>query len=178
MNTDQGFDFSTHGIPDSWLDAAGHAPRGDGKPLEKPAPMRAVPPGHSVDVFTASLAALVVCLIGGYLWHAIEVDNTTTYPWVSVVFGIALAVTVRLTGGTPDPQVRAAIALTFYIGGVAGVTFLTARSNFMTLYGSEPGLIDFEQELLRSRLTSPWAAVAWVLGAFCAVQVSYLLRHR
>ena len=89
-----------------------------------------------------------------------------------------IAIAVRLGGGREDVHARSMLSLLYYVATASVVVFIIARTNYLELYGSRPGLTDFEQELLHSRLTDPIAILAWLCGAAASVLVSRLFRTR
>lgn len=175
MTSPHGTDFSTNTIPQSWVDAATEAPGGDGQPIAKTPQIKTPPIQISLDLFTACISATAVSITGGVAWYFLQTNGVTT-PWLAVALGVILALTVRLSGGRPDVQTRGMLALLFYLVTAAAVIYLVARVNYINLYGSSPGLLDIEEELLYSRLTDPLAIVAWFAGAAASVWVSKGLR--
>ena len=169
------FDFSPRTVPQSWTDAADEAPGGDGMPLKKTPQVKTPPIRTSLDMFSACVSTVAVSIVTGFAWYVLQLSGVTT-PWIAVALGAAIALALRLGGGRPDSQTRAIMALLFYLATASVVIFLVARHNYAELYGSEPGLLDFEQELLHSRLTEPLAIVAWFTGGFASVWISRLLR--
>lgn len=178
IGEDQRFDFSPSAIPTSWHEAASDAPEGSEGPLKQPAPMRTMPTGRSLDMFTALLAGAVTCLIGGYAWIQVEMSTGRLFPWSAVALGAAIAIAVRLGGGQPDHELRAAISFGFYVAALVVVLFLIGRTDYIHLFGSSPGWLDFEQHLFHSRLTGRGTVSAWLVGALISIQLSYYLRHR
>lgn len=168
-------DFSTETIPDSWSEAAGHAPDGDGKALAKMARLTTPMAQGSVDLFTACLGTAAVSIVAGYGWYQLQKSGVVT-PWIAVALGAVIALSVRLGGGRDDAQTRGMVSLLFYVATASTVFYLVARGNYLDLYGTTPSLKEIENELLHSRLTDPLAIVAWFGGAAASVWISKALR--
>lgn len=168
-------DFSTEAIPDSWSEAAGQAPGGDGNALAKMTRLTTPLARGSVDLFTACLGTAAVSIVAGYGWYQLQESGVVT-PWIAVALGGVIALSVRLGGGRDDPQTRGMLSLLFYVATASTVIYLVARGNYINLYGTTPNLKEIENELLHSRLTDPVAVVAWFGGATASVWISRALR--
>ncbi len=177
MSSEQRFDMSSDAIPSSWHEAATHAPQGTAKPLQKPGAVRAMPSGKGVDAFTATLVGAVVSIISGYLWFEIEMSTGKPYTWIAMVVGVAIAIAVRIGGGPPDHQIRATISMLFYLVTSVTALFLIGRANYAETYGESAGLLDFENQLINTRLSDPLSALALAMGAVMAVVISYAMRR-
>ncbi len=176
MSTPESLDFATQPVPDSWVEAASDAPSVDERQRRPKKAGRSTPPvATSLDLFTACLAAGATSIVSGYAWYELQLSGFTS-PWVAVGLGLIIAIAVRLGGGPEDVQTRGVLALLIYLITSSVVIFLIARTNYLDLYGSRPGLTDFEQELLHSRLTEPLAIVAWLAGATTASWAAKILR--
>jgi hypothetical protein len=181
VSTDQDLDFSSSTIPESWYSAADDAGADTTGPTalaRRRSPLRYVPTGSSVDVFSAVLAGLVASGLIGLGWYYLESRGILITPWTALVVGAALAALVRAGGGPDDPGTRSILSLAFYLITSSAVIVLVARGVFSAAYGSDPGLGEFEQSLLHSRFAEPMAVACWLGGGLAAVQVSQLLRRR
>ncbi|MDH3680012.1 MAG: hypothetical protein OEV40_08715 [Acidimicrobiia bacterium] len=178
MSTERRFDFTSETIPSSWHEAATHAPEGTKTPLRREAPMRAVPTNDALDLFTAGLSALVTCIIAVSLWYEIDGQTNVSTSWGALALGTAVALAIRFGGGEQDHQVRAVLSLVFYVGALLVALYIIGAANHYELYGSSGDPFDFERELLNTRITRPWAVVAWSGGALATVLISYALRRR
>ena len=175
MNSPDSLDFASQPVPDEWLEAEAEAPQLDSQ-RRRPREMRRTPPvATSLDMFAAIVAGAATSIVFGYGWYELQMSGFTT-PWVAVVLGAVIALAIRLGGGREDVQARSMVALLTYIATASVVVFIIARSNYISLYGARPGLTNFEDELLHSRLTEPETILAWLLGAAAAVFTSRLFR--
>lgn len=177
MSSEQRFDMSSDAIPSSWHEAASHAPQGTAAPLQKAGPMRAMPSGKSLDTFTATLSGAVVSIISGYLWFEVEMTTGKPYTWIALIVGMAIAIAVRIGGGPPDHQIRATISMMFYLLTSIVALFLIGRANYSETYGQSASLLDFESQLINTRLSDPMSALALAMGAVLAVFISYAMRR-
>lgn len=175
MSTPGQTDFSREAIPETWTEAAAEAPSGDGRARVREPEFKAPPVRDTLDLFTACLAASAVSIVGGVGWYQLQVTGVGT-PWTAVALGLAIALAVRLGGGSHDSQTRGILSLLFYIATAALVIFLVTSNSYETLYNASPNWSQFEDELLHSRLTEPLSIVAWFAGAATSVWASKLLR--
>jgi hypothetical protein len=175
VDTDHELDFSASSAPESWYEAAALAPKGDDRPWSRPGPITTMPSGRSIDLPMAALTALAMSIVGGCAWYAVDSAGVVTTPWLAVVLGAMIAIGVRLGGGGHDREAGAALAGLFYAVTLLVVNFLAARHSYLDLYGPSSNLVAFEQEVIRSRLTNPWAILAWFSGAAVTVKLSLLL---
>ncbi len=171
-------DYSRQQVPQSWTEAAREAP---GAGLQfKPesgdrAPRVQAVPGPSADTFTAFFATAAVSMAGGVAWYQAFIRGAT-YPWVALIMALAIALAVRLSIGPRDGQTRSMLGLLFYLVTASLVVFLITSHSYAELYGTRPSWGQFEDELLRSRLTDPMFLVAWVAGALLTVSAPRFLR--
>lgn len=140
--------------------------------------MRAVPSNDALDVFTAALSALVTCIIGVSLWYELDGKTDGSTAWGALLLGSAVALAIRYGGGHHDHQVRAVLSLLFYVGALLVALYVIGAASHNELYGATGDPFDFERELLNTRITQPWAVVAWSGGALAAVVISYALRRK
>ena len=178
MATDAAFDFDIRSAPETWKEAAVDAPEGDANPLRRRRVVGDLPIRYEIDTVTASLSAMIVSIVAGTAWYMVEVENALNSPWVSVVLGALIAVAVRLGAGPHLPEIRATLAVIFYIVTVLAVAYMVERTQFIAIYGNEAAIAGGERGLVRDRLTEPQTVAAWTLGLLTATQVSYLLRKR
>lgn len=178
MGTPSQLDVTNQPVPAAWLDAAAEAPQPEGhrrRRGDRGGHQAALPETTTLDMFTAVLAAGAVAITGGYAWFELQMRGFAN-PWIAVAFGVAVAVAVRLGGGRTDVHARSALSLMVYLAASSVIIYLVARTTYLDLYGERPGLTDFEQELLNSRLTEPVAVLAWLAGALAATLTSRLTR--
>jgi hypothetical protein len=177
VSSEQDLDFSVGNIPDTWHQAALDAPKaGPNRSPTSSGGLKLLPSGRSADLGTACLAGLATSIIYGYAWYQLATNEALTSPWVAAGLGVAVALAVRLGGGSEDPQARGVVSLLLYLGTWSVVMFGISHFLFADLYDTTPTLVEYEQQLLHSRLTNPPAIVAWLVGAVASVQVGYLLR--
>ena len=176
MSTEQQFDMRSGSIPASWHEAALEAPEGDHKPLSRAAVMQAIPTGNKLDLFTAVLAGAAACLVGGYIWYALETGADKPYNLAAIVAGAVIALAVRIGGGRSDPPYRATISLLFYLTATLVVIYAVGRSTLLQLYGESPVIAEIERFLLMGRFAGSWDKATYILGGAVAVLVSLALR--
>ncbi|MEL7156056.1 MAG: hypothetical protein AAFN30_05590, partial [Actinomycetota bacterium] len=160
MGSMHDIDYRQQAIPQSWTEAANEAP-GAGVEFQavSDGPKVRVLPTPAIDMFTAVFAALAMCMISGYTWFELH-NRGVTNPWLAVVLGLLIALTLRLSVGRHDTQTRAVMGLVFYLVTATLVIFLLASRNYESLYGTTPSWGQFEDELFHSQLTSIWSLVA------------------
>ncbi|MEM9133248.1 MAG: hypothetical protein AAF962_07670 [Actinomycetota bacterium] len=171
-------DYSRQQVPQSWTEAAREAPgagisyqSADGHRGPR---VRAVP-GPGADTFTAFFATAAVSMAGGVAWYQAYIRGAT-YPWVALIMALAIALALRLAIGPRDGQTRSMMGLLFYLVSASLVVFLIVSHNYADLYGARPSWGQFEDELLRSRLTDPLFLAAWAGGALLTVSAPRFLR--
>jgi hypothetical protein len=175
VSTSEDYDYASQPIPTSWTEAAAEAPESGHQRRRKKSEQAPIPEVTSLDMFTACLAAVAAAIFSGFMWYEAQMRGATS-PWFVVLLGIAIAVAVRVGGGREDPNARAVLSLMVYLATSSLIIFLVARVTYLELYGSRPGLTDFEQELLHSKLTGLSAIAAWITGGVAATIVSRVLR--
>lgn len=178
MSTDQDLDFSTRSVPDAWQDAASSAPGGGSSGAHRQHLLPALPSGTQADVFSGTMAAVVISLISGVGWYYLETTGTLVVPWASIVLGVLLALAIRAGAGPDDPGTRSALSLLFYVTTSAVVIYLIGIEVFADAYGGGRDFADFERHLRHSRFAEPVALACWVLGAAAAYKISSLTRRR
>jgi hypothetical protein len=177
MTTRTELNFSLRNVPDTWNEAAAEAPEGDNAPLRRKRIVGQLPQRYEVDVLTATIAGLSLAVISGVTWYLLETRGAMTSPWIAVAMGVVIAMAVRLGAGRNHPEVRATISVILYLSGVFIVAYLIERHQFVRLYGGEASIAGGERGLVRDRLTQPLTLLAWSLGLFVSVQLSYILRR-
>jgi hypothetical protein len=176
VNTPDSLDFSPRSVPESWVEAAADAPSyGDPRRRRNQSTRHTLPVSTSLDLFTACLAAGAASIVSGYAWYELHLGGFTT-PWITVAIGLIIATAIRLGGGSEDIQTRGILGLLIYLLTTTIVISLITRATYVDLYGTNPGLEGFEQELFNGRLTDPLAIAAWVLGGALAAVTARVLR--
>lgn len=178
MSSMQDIDYSRQQVPQSWTEAASEAP-GAGLSYQsagagKGHRVRAIP-GPRADIFTAFFATAAVSMAGGVAWFQAFIRGAT-YPWVALVMGLAIALALRLSIGPRDGQTRAMMGLLFYLVTASLVVFLITSHTYADLYGTRPSWGQFEDELLRSRLTNPLFLLAWAGGGLVTITAPRFMR--
>ncbi len=178
--TNTSLDFSMGSVPDSWHDAAVDGPEMDYSPLNsaKKKRLRVAPSLEQVDMVTASIAAIAMSFVGGVLWFALETRGHVDSPWLAVALGALVAAAIRLGGGRANPEMRATLAVVFYLVTLLVSIYFVERFDYILTYGSAPGLNATENAFVRDRFTDPETVLAWVAGLVVAIQVSYMTRRR
>lgn len=170
--------FSVRTVPDSWVEAQTEAGGVDNTPLKKDRPVNVVPIRQDADVLTGSVAALAISVISGVFWYLYETGDVGSSPWIAVPVGMFIAVAVRLGTGSDYSDVRATIALIFYILTVFGTAFFIESHDYRLVFGERPDFSELQTELVRDRLTRPMTMLAWLVGVFATLQTGFALNRR
>lgn len=170
--------FSMKSVPDSWVEAQHEAGGFDNSPLKHNRAVSIVPIRQDADALTGSVGALAMSVITGLCWYLYESRDIVSSPWLAIPVGMLIAVAVRLGSGGNHSDVRATIALIFYILTVFITAFFIESRDFLLVFGERPGFYELQTELVRDRLTQPTTMVAWVAGVFATLQTGFALNNK
>ncbi len=172
------YDFSTAEIPAEWYEAAADAPEPVPGRLTRSKLPGGLPLGQQYNAFSAVMITIVLSGVSTYAWYVAEAGSDASYPWIPVVIGVVIALSLRFAGGEAEHRLRAAMAFGFYLVTVTVSLLLIGRADYLSLYGSTPSPADIEQQLRFGRLADPLMVGGLVMGAVATARLSYLLRHR
>ena len=170
--------FSLKTVPDTWVEAQEEAGGVDNTPIKKDRAVNVVPLREEADAITGVVAAFCMSVITGTCWYLYEINDVMTTPWLAIPVGVLIAVAVRLGSGADHSDVRATIALIFYILTVFITAFFIESHDYQLVFGRRPGFDALQTELVRDRLTQPATMLGWLVGVFAVVQTGFALSNK
>lgn len=173
------FDFSVRSVPDAWSDAAKEAPQGTPGPLiDRGVGRHRLPSGIRPDLITGTLTGLAMTVISGAAWFALDVGGIYRGPWLAVLLGFLIAVSVRLGAGPAGPEQRATVGGVLYLVAVVATTYFIVRENYANLYRRDPSETQIETIFTDEYLSDPLTVLAWVLGLAVLLWASFTLKSK
>lgn len=170
--------FSLKTVPDTWVEAQSEAGGADNTPMKKDRAVNVVPLREEADAITGVVAAFCMSVMTGTCWYLYEINDVLTTPWLAIPVGVLIAVAVRLGSGADHSDVRATIALIFYILTVFVTAFFIESHDYELVFGRSPGFDELQTELVRDRLTQPATMIGWIAGLFAVLQTGLALSNR
>jgi hypothetical protein len=170
--------FSLKTVPDTWVEAQEEAGGIDNTPIKNNRAVNVVPFRDEADAITGIVAAFCMSVITGTCWYLYEIEDVLTTPWLAIPVGVLIAVAVRLGSGPDHGDVRATIALIFYILTVFITAFFIESHDYQLVFGRRPGFADLQTELVRDRLTQPATMIGWIVGVFAVLQTGFALSNK
>lgn len=157
--------FSVRTVPESWRAAAAEAPKAEPGPLvDRSRRGQRLPTGLRPDIVTGTLTGIAMAVISGAAWYSLSVGAIYRGPWLAVLMGILVAVSVRLGAGPAGPEMRMTAGATLYVLSVIVTHYFIARQDHITLFREQPSAAQVEDILTSQYLSEPVVIVAWIVG--------------
>ncbi len=175
---DSNLQFSVRDIPESWTEAAAEGPEATPGPLvDRRQSGRRLPSGAKPDLVTGMLTGIAMTVISGAAWFSINLSGSYRGPWLAVLLGALVAISVRLGAGPAGPEMRLTVGAALYIISLVSTTFVIIRGNYIALYGRAPTFGQTEDILTMDYLTEPVVVAAWLLGLALMCWSSFALKR-
>jgi hypothetical protein len=173
---DKEFNFSVRNVPESWSEAAADAPRAEPGPLvDRGRRSQRLPTGLRPDIVTGTLSGIAMAVISGAAWYSLSVGGIYRGPWLAMLMGLLIAVSVRLGAGPAGPEMRITAGAPLYVLSVIVTHYFVARQDHMSLFRDAPSAAQVEDILTRDYLSSPMVIVAWIAGLVAMGWCTYAL---
>lgn len=173
------FDFSIRSVPEAWSEAAKEAPRGTPGPLiDRGVGRHRLPSGMRPDLLTGALTGTAMTVISGAAWFALNVGDIYRGPWLAILLGALIAVSVRLGAGPAGPEQRATVGGALYLVAVLMTTYFIVRQNYSSLYRRTPAENEVESIITSEYLSDPVTVVAWVAGLVVMLWLTFVFKSK